>query len=978
MGNVTGHVQREREYVKTVIGFMKDPRTFMSASRNTYGDVFLFQSSLVNQKIAGLSGPEALQAFEARLADGSLVKTGALPSGVSDLLGPIMSVLDGEDHHRKKAGIMTAFTPQQLAKYLLVVRRIIQTEHARWAARGGVISITASSKELVFKLLLAVLYGIEGDFDEYRPLVDEFVASIRKSAVKASPEGKAARDTIMNDLVIPAIEAAKVRVAGGTPSPSALDHLVGLNQLADDDLGVEMFHVLFAGFGGLSCLATNLVTPLVTMPDVREKILDARDQFLSKYTGDTKWDHLEDLGYINQYILEVKRFFVAGPTQSFAKAAVAFDVVTSKGTFHIPKGCLVAAGLETTAFDAEVWPNPDNFDPSRFDNNDDLSALQFKLCPHGIGSTSNRRCAGETLTTLVCQALVVSLFDFTWNMVPGQDYELDENTSIPTPRGGLKAVGFRRRDAVTSYGVAGTDDDWTFLKLPEAKAIVSVHGGWGDSDGLFADPRLDLWTELMIKLIGKKQAKWNRPYADTALMLPKNKQPLVKLTLAQTSIQVPTEDEDWPTQSWVEVKQANFLRDHAPFKDDFVHKFLPGEDGERYVMSKVGHMWPRVNVHWNDRYSDRALELLVFNGLGSHLVQKLPTEDPTDGSYYGVLLNFMQVLDVRPGFAKYGADAFFDKQGKLIKIIRGDKTYTKTDVEWEYVKMCFRGSLQTKVTAVDHLLGIHVTVANYLVTASREQLAVNHPLRRLFKPFTFRTVSINFSAGRALFWPNGMLQRAYALTNSGMKQTWEYGLSHFVYAPFPDRVKAQQIDTFTLPFHQDGLDYWAIVFSFVSKYIDLYFADDAAIAGDTDVVNFWTYVTSVSPVPLPPVSKASLKDFIAQGIFLVSSMHNHLGTIAEYVSDPAFCPSAWVEGDHAAPPGNAVRLALIMTATGFTQPAITEDFSHVMLDNAAKDLVRTFTADLFKLIDVIDARNTTRVQPFQSFNPKTMEMAVSI
>ncbi|KAF0684316.1 Aste57867_23713 [Aphanomyces stellatus] len=359
------------------------------------------------------------------------------------------------------------------------------------------------------------------------------------------------------------------------------------------------------------------------------------------------------------------------------------------------------------------------------------------------------------------------------------------------------------------------------------------------------------------------------------------------------------------------------------------------------------------------------------------MVEKLPAEQP-DGSYYGILLNFMQVLEVRPGFAKYGADAFFDKQGKLLKIQRGDNTYTKSDKEWEYVKLCFRGSLQTKVTAVDHLLGIHITVANYLTTSSREQLPVNHPLRRLIKPFTFRTVSINFGAGRALFWPNGMLQRAYALSTAGMKQTWEFGLKHFVYNTFPNRIAKQNIDTIELPFHKDGMDYWTIVFNFVNAYVDLYYTDDANLTSDKDAVNFWTYVSTVSPSPLPDLTKKSLKDFIAECIFLVSSMHNHLGTIAEYVSDPAFCPSAWVEGEYCAPPGNAVRLALIMTATGFTQPAITEDFSHILLDNAAKALARKFSADCFELIKVIDVRNTARAHPFQSFNPKTMEMAVSI
>jgi hypothetical protein len=43
---------------------------------------------------------------------------------------------------------------------------------------------------------------------------------------------------------------------------------------------------------------------------------------------------------------------------------------------------------------------------------------------------------------------------------------------------------------------------------------------------------------------------------------------------------------------------------------------LPYVCARRYVMQHVGKMWPRVSVHWHDRYSDRAIELLAFNGLG--------------------------------------------------------------------------------------------------------------------------------------------------------------------------------------------------------------------------------------------------------------------------------------------------------------------------------------------------------------------------
>ena len=241
------------------------------------------------------------------------------------------------------------------------------------------------------------------------------------------------------------------------------------------------------------------------------------------------------------------------------------------------------------------------------------------------------------------------------------------------------------------------------------------------------------------------------------------------------------------------------------------------------MVHQVGNIWPKVLVPWNDKYSDRALKVLVFHGLGQHRVTKLENTE-SDGSYYVLKTNFMEGLEVRQGFAKYGADAYFDNEGNPVKIIRQNKSYTPKDGhEWEYAKFAFRGSLQVLVTAVDHLVGIHMITANRLVTASREALAPSHPLRRLLKPFTFRSVRINMGAAETLFAHKGMLQRAFALTDKGMFQTWDYAISVHKYEPILYKFKNQEIDTITMPLHEDGLDYWNIVKKFVTNYISHFY-----------------------------------------------------------------------------------------------------------------------------------------------------------
>jgi hypothetical protein len=49
----------------------------------------------------------------------------------------------------------------------------------------------------------------------------------------------------------------------------------------------------------------------------------------------------------------------------------------------------------------------------------------------------------------------------------------------------------------------------------------------------------------------------------------------------------------------------------------------------------------------------------------------------------------------------------------------------------------------TGATLRDHLVGIHMMLANFIATGVAENLPAAHPVRRFLRPFTYRTLSIN-------------------------------------------------------------------------------------------------------------------------------------------------------------------------------------------------------------------------------------------
>lgn len=131
---------------------------------------------------------------------------------------------------------------------------------------------------------------------------------------------------------------------------------------------------------------------------------------------------------------------------------------------------------------------------------------------------------------------------------------------------------------------------------------------------------------------------------------------------------------------------------------------------------------------------------------------------------------------MREGFERLGADAFFDAYGKIVAISRGGTIYTPggtlgtgrscaASIEllvggrhvsprvcsawsdgWLHAKLAFRGTLLFVVTALDHLLMLHLTYANALSIVSFERLPPAHPLRRLTAALTYRTGTVNYLA----------------------------------------------------------------------------------------------------------------------------------------------------------------------------------------------------------------------------------------
>ncbi|CAK9067484.1 unnamed protein product [Durusdinium trenchii] len=249
------------------------------------------------------------------------------------------------------------------------------------------------------------------------------------------------------------------------------------------------------------------------------------------------------------------------------------------------------------------------------------------------------------------------------------------------------------------------------------------------------------------------------------------------------NLQVPQgPEEQLPDRYLNPTSRENYIERHLtvlPMTEySFYDSFGPDENPVDFVMKQMAAVYPEVYQEWPDKRSDEALTRFCLYGIGA---QRVEVEMCNGKKHYVVRTNMLSGLPVMDAFERYGGDAYFDEQWRPVKIVDAGLSPPNAawdsqapvvtqpgDEGWERAKFRFRSSLFSLVTLVDHLYGIHLQTANLFVTALREQMSPEHPIRRFLTPFTYQTIAVNDNAAHNLTAPRSMGPRCFAFTERGL------------------------------------------------------------------------------------------------------------------------------------------------------------------------------------------------------------------
>ena len=145
------------------------------------------------------------------------------------------------------------------------------------------------------------------------------------------------------------------------------------------------------------------------------------------------YDAAGNIDYVTMVLYESLRMYPPG-LRTFRECtqtcAVSDELIIEKGVY-------VNVPILILHHNPEYWPNPESFDPERFDPNNEQSCPKFAYLPFGEGP---RNCIGKRLALLEAKMTLVAIMrDLQFKRTTDTEVPLDFVTGLAlTPKNGIK------------------------------------------------------------------------------------------------------------------------------------------------------------------------------------------------------------------------------------------------------------------------------------------------------------------------------------------------------------------------------------------------------------------------------------------------------------------------------------------------------------------------------------------------------------
>ncbi len=325
---------------------------------------------------------------------------------------------------------------------------------------------------------------------------------------------------------------------------------------------------------------------------------------------------------------------------------------------------------------------------------------------------------------------------------------------------------------------------------------------------------------------------------------------------------------------------------------------------------------------------------------------------------------------------------------------------------WQMAKTVFQVADSNYHGVVLHGTYCHMVVGMVAVCTYRT-LAVNHPVRILLHPHFQFTVPIH-AATQSVFGPGGRTATLQSVSLEGTLDLVQRGLDAFNWQDQSAPYVFEQAGTLSqavlphYPYRDDALRHWQAIYTFVTRYIGLYYGCDQDVADDTEVQRWLRELGAPEGANLRGVGDRheqvktleALTTLVAQIIHRATAYHAAINysvfedmSFAPNMSAAAYAPPP-IQGQSYEPddllamlPPRSLALdqiADVFVVGNLRVNAIGQYGCDDFGDRRVLPLVEAFQSELSQIEFEIATRNKTQLAPYNILLPSRVAASIHI
>ena len=131
-------------------------------------------------------------------------------------------------------------------------------------------------------------------------------------------------------------------------------------KLTNEEILSQSFTFIIAGYESTAFLLSYTAYLLAMNPELQDKLIDQIKEYRTEHPNASPYDMAQEIAYLDMVMQESLRLHSAAPyTNRHCKQTITIGRVT------IPEGAEVVIPIHHIHHDAQLWPDPEKFDPNR-------------------------------------------------------------------------------------------------------------------------------------------------------------------------------------------------------------------------------------------------------------------------------------------------------------------------------------------------------------------------------------------------------------------------------------------------------------------------------------------------------------------------------------------------------------------------------------------------------------------------------------